>query len=79
MNRTTIVLPQDLKARAIRFAQELGISLGELIRQSLASQLKPPGRQATLDPLFADDAVYPGSTPKDLSKNHDGYLYGEPK
>ena len=77
LNRTTIVLPQDLKARAIRLAKQLGISLGELVRQSLASQLKPVGRQASLDPLLADHAVYSASTPKDLAKNHDAYLYGE--
>ena len=77
MNRTTIVLPQDLKARAIRLAKQMGISLGELVRQSLASQLKPAGRQASLDPLLADQAIYSGSTPKDLAKKHDAYLYGE--
>jgi predicted transcriptional regulator len=63
VNRTTIRLPQNLKARAIRLAREQGISLGELIRQSLASQLNRSERQATLDTLFADKAVYPGMIP----------------
>ncbi len=78
MKRTTIMLPDDLKIRAHRRAKSIGVSLGELIRESLEVILSHPDeKKLTEDPLFADDAVYDGKTPKDLSRNHDQYLYGE--
>ncbi len=79
MNRTTIMLPPDLKARAERRARDRGISLGELIRQSLATALTAAGTpRLASDPLFADDATWDGDTPPDLSAEHDRYLYGVP-
>lgn len=78
MHRTTIMLPADLKARALRRAKQLGISLGELIRDSLAASLQEPEKTQTLqDPLFADDAVYENAGATDLAENHDAYLYGD--
>ena len=35
MKRTTVMLPEDLKNRAIRHANAIGISLGVFIRESL--------------------------------------------
>ncbi|GAG05032.1 unnamed protein product, partial [marine sediment metagenome] len=35
------------------------------------------GDRSTVDPFFSDNAVYVGEAPRDLSVNHDGYLYGE--
>ncbi len=78
MHRTTIMLPPDLKARAQRRAQELGVSFGELMRQALESELAASqGRTRGDDPLFADDAIFSGEAPADLSENHDRYLYDE--
>ena len=77
MIRTSIMLPTDLKLQATRRAERLGISLGELIRKSLEYSVKSPGKSGIKDPLFADEAVFSGKAPKDLSKNHDLYLYGE--
>ncbi len=78
MHRTTIMLPPDLKARALRRARELGISLGQLIRDSLTASLKQPDKKrAARDPLFADDAVHEDPGPCDLAEDHDAYLYGE--
>ena len=76
MQRITLLLPPDLKAQAERQAQARGVSIGELIREILATALKgePNGQRAT-DPLFADDAIFPGDTPPDLSLHHDRYLY----
>lgn len=76
MQRTTIMLPGELRHQAMRQAQRLGISLGELIRKSLQGILKSK-TVAELDTLFADWAVYEGKAPKDLAKNHDDYLYEE--
>ncbi len=77
MHRTTIMLPPDLKARALKRAHLMRKSLGELIRQSLEQLLQHPGKSARQDPFFADKAVYRGKAPRDLAKNHDKYLYGE--
>jgi hypothetical protein len=78
MQRTTIMLPRNLKMRASRHAGRLGISVGELIRQSLAAIIYRPTDRAREDPLFADQAVFGGQAPRDLAKHHDRHLYGEP-
>ncbi len=78
MKRTTIMLPEDLKMRAIRRANMLGLSLGGFIRESLERSVNLRGdRQSIADPFFADSAVYQGDTPKDFSEIHDEYLYGD--
>jgi hypothetical protein len=76
MTRTTIMLPEDLKLRAQEIAGRLGISLAELIRDTLERRLdaRPDWQD---DPLFADVPVYEGAVPQDLSQEHDRYLYGE--
>ena len=75
MQRTTIMLPRDLKERASREAAARGVSLGELIRQGLV-QLLRSDRAAGQDPLIADTAVYEGPGPDDTAERHDDLLYG---
>ena len=78
MERTTILLPPDLKIKAEKYAQKRGISLGELIRNSLEnSLLKKDSKEE--DPFFTDRAVFSDHAPKDLADNHDEYLYGSNK
>ena len=78
MKRTTIMLPDDLKMRALKHADIMGLSLGGLIRESLEKTLQTPDvDQADDDPFFADNVVFQGKTPKDLALNHDDYLYGD--
>ncbi len=76
MRRTTIMIPDDLKARAERRARRTGTSLGGLVRESLEAALRgsPPVEE---DPFWTDEAVFDGSTPKDLAARHDVYLYGD--
>lgn len=79
MKRTTIMLPEDLHRRAISRARQRGVSLGELIRNSLDAAL--PGvsyDDAGKDPLF-EDVVFDGPAPTDLSTRHDKYLYDDEK
>ena len=76
MTRTTLMLPEELKVRAIRQARTLGISFGEFVRQALAQSLAQV-RAARTDCLLSDSAVFEGPCPVDLSSEHDRHLYGE--
>ena len=77
MDRTTIMLPPDLKIRASNQAKKMNISLGHFIREALNKYLdsenKTPDQN---DPFLVDNAVFSGETPHDLASNHDEYLYG---
>lgn len=78
MDRTTIMLPRGLKARAQQRAHELGISLAELIRESLEKDLDGVRvRTRAQDSLFREVPIYRGHAPEDLSAAHDRYLYGD--
>ena len=78
MDRTTIMLPPELKTRASNQAKKKNISLGQFIREALNKYLdsenKTPDQN---DPFLGDNAVFRGETPHDLASNHDEYLYGE--
>ena len=55
MKRTTIMLPDDLKMRALKHADIMGLSLGGLIRESLEKTLNTSDvDQTDDDPFFAD-------------------------
>lgn len=72
MHRTTILLPPELRQAAEREAREMGVSLGELIRRRLRPALK---KQEPQVPGFFTRVPWTGSGPRDLSANHDKYLY----
>ena len=76
MEPTKVTLPAELKARAETLAREKGVSLDELIRQSLQDKVGsvPSVEQ---DPFFDDHETFSGDVPSDLSANHDKYLYDE--
>jgi hypothetical protein len=76
VKRTTIMLPDDLKAKASRLARRAGLSLGEIIRTSLAARIANKAYQPGEDSLFSDRAVFGGKAPRDAAQNHDDYLYG---
>ncbi len=75
MKRTTIMLPEDLRARAARRARGLGVSLAHFIRRAMESHLETTKGAMDDDPLLRDDAVYEGPAPSDLAARHDEYLY----
>jgi len=77
MRRTTVMLPDDLKDRAMRQAGSLGISLGEFIRDALVLSLERPEEALGRDPLLADWAVSDADGPSDMAADHDRYLYGD--
>ena len=76
MHRTTVMLPPELKARAVIRARKLGLSLGELIRRSLRETSTKGSPAGAADSMYDDAAVYGGPAPRDLSAAHDSYLYG---
>ncbi|OGS36019.1 MAG: hypothetical protein A2506_03080 [Elusimicrobia bacterium RIFOXYD12_FULL_66_9] len=71
------MLPEPLHERALRRAQEKGVSLGQFIRDSLTAALLGERAGEGGDSLLRDKAVYCGSAPKDMAEEHDRYLYGE--
>ena len=74
MNRTTIMLPESLKAKAARIAAKRGMSLGELIREGL-NQVCAKKDKEERSAFFEDKQVYSGKIPSDISSQHDNYLY----
>jgi hypothetical protein len=78
MDRTTIMLPPELKTRVSNQAKKMRISLGQYIREALKKSLETENRRKPGDDsLFLDNAVFDGSTPENLASGHDGYLYGD--
>jgi hypothetical protein len=78
MERTSVMVPPDLKLRAQREAKALGITFGEYVRRALTTMLQN-SESLKNDPLFDDNAAYTGPAPKDISEDHDKYLYGRKK
>ena len=80
MDRTTIMLPPELKTRASNQAKKMRISLGQYIREALKKSLEMENRrEAEDDSLFLDKATFTGTVPQDLAADHDRYLYGDVK
>jgi hypothetical protein len=77
VQRTTLLIPPELKGRAERRAKALGVSFGQLVRSALEASLREGGGSNSRDALFADDAVFRGPTPTDVASEHDRYLYGD--
>jgi hypothetical protein len=79
MLRTTVILPPRLKDAAHQQALAAGISFGEFLRRAVAKAVADSAsrRRGRTDSLLDDTAVFNGRVPKDLSRRHDSYLYGE--
>jgi hypothetical protein len=84
-DRTTIVLPPELKRRAVSRARHQGISFGEFVRRAVEKQVaqpavkivKPPRKRKTGDPFWDNLVFFDDDGPADLSVRHDDYIYGE--
>lgn len=78
MDRTTIMLPPELKIRAANQARKMRISLGQYIREALKKSLDMEnGRGVDEDSLFMDNTVFDRAAPKNLASDHDEHLYGD--
>lgn len=77
MHRTTILLSEELRAKAETAARQRGITLSELIRRLLTAAVhgkKLSSREG--DPLFRPRRLMAHPNPSDVAANHDEYLYG---
>lgn len=78
--RTTIVLPDPLKRRAVARAREQGISFGEFVRRAVEKTLSAPPRgedkKKTGDRFWDNLEIYDGG-PSDAAARHDAYLYND--
>jgi hypothetical protein len=79
MHRTTILLPEDLRASAEAVARRQGISLGELIRRQLKAVARPSkAAKRRDDPVFRHHTGGPFKSVKDTATdvvlNHDKYI-----
>ncbi len=77
MDRTTIMLPPELKRQAANQAKKMRISLGQYIRLALKNSLKRESiPEYEDDPFMQDNAIFEGRIPENGSASHDEYLYG---
>lgn len=80
MNKTTILLPEDLQERARKLAKKQGTTLSGLIRTHLEQAVsgdEKANQTRSEDPLFDNWKPSDADMPSDLSISHDRYLYGE--
>lgn len=81
MVRTQIYLPEEQYKRLNQIAKRENISMAQVIRIYIKTGLRKEevvdksGREAILSLI----GIGTGKGPKDLSTNHDYYLYGGPK
>ena len=85
MNRTTIVLPDEVKAQALKQARAKGISFGAFIREAVEKFLAEPtedasqrSRREAISAMLRFGENAPAG-PHDLSERLDDYLYGHPQ
>jgi hypothetical protein len=76
MTTAMIHLPDELMEKAERSAEVRGLSLDDVVRESLEAHLHTLEIDRSQDSLFAYQGVYEGPVPADLSERHDDYLYG---
>lgn len=76
MIRTQIYLPEDLKLQLRAYADEMVVSVSEVVRKAVVKEISK-GRQIAGDSLAKIAAMATKGGPKDLSNNLFDYLYGK--
>ena len=83
MTRTSIMLPEEVKQRAMAEARKLKISFADFVRQAVTEKLPREGRsvdrlkQRRQDPVFRlldRLALVRSDTATDVAAHHDDYL-----
>lgn len=76
MKKTTILIPEELRYRADRKADQMGISFGQLAREAIDKYLQSNNdSDPSKDPFFADRDFYEGRAPRDASVTYEESLY----
>lgn len=76
MQRTTIMLPRQLKQRLQKRATAAHKSVGEILRLAAEEYLDRQSVSWDNDPLSGSGFVIRDRGPRDVSANVDKYLYG---
>jgi hypothetical protein len=69
MNTTSISIPSDFAAQRATDLQ--GLPIEQFVKASLEAAVRST---KTRDPFFADNTIFNGSTPANLTARHDDYL-----
>lgn len=84
MEQVTLKIPDNYSNKLKLFAQCQNQTIEEVIMDIIHKAVETAKIDMTsendcqkADPLFADDEVFAGEVPDDLSLKHDDYLYGE--
>jgi hypothetical protein len=77
MTSARIQLPDRLMNRAEQLAERMGVSLDDLVRESLEVLFHEKATSAEEDPYLSDWKVFEGPTPSDVVERFDDYLYGD--
>ena len=84
MEQVTLKIPDNYTDKLKFFALSQNQTIEEVIMDIICKTLeteengmKSDHGRRVVDPLFADDEVFAGEAPEDLSLKHDDYLYGE--
>lgn len=73
MDRTTIMIPEALKAGLMRRAKQERTSFAELLRRALQKYLMASS-SASEDTFLASSTVFDDNGPSDVTDRHDVYL-----
>ena len=82
MHRTQLLLPPELRRRAVEAARARGTSLGGLVREALTDYLARTGAAPSSDSIegvLLTDAFEDSDPDPHLSRDVDHYLYGAPR
>lgn len=74
MHRTTLMLPESVRADIEREARKAGVSFGEMVRRVLEKYLLAIRGKAIHDPFFSSQTVFQDDGPTDVATDHDRAL-----
>lgn len=77
MLRTTVLLPNALRAKVDQYAKQHQMTLGEVMRHALENLLASKNKPATQDNAFFADQHFLMAKSTHLALHHDDHLYGE--
>lgn len=71
------MVPENLQTKLEYEARREKISFGELVRRALQTYLLLKKNAGAHDSLLSSKTVFDDEGPRDVSRDHDKYLYGQ--